>query len=145
MTVTTTFTAAPVRDETSERAGAKRVLGTGLLAGAGAAVATSAIAAVAHGLGVSLDVGGSAIPIAAFAQLTFVAAVIGTILAVVLSRRADHPQRTFVRTTVVLTALSIVPDVLVDAQVATKLTLALTHVVAAAIVIPALASRLNNR
>ena len=39
----------------------------------------------------------------------------GTILAVVLSRRATRPQRTFVVTTVALTALSIIPDVLADA------------------------------
>jgi peptidoglycan/LPS O-acetylase OafA/YrhL len=71
--------------------------------------------------------------------------VIGTILALVLSRRSAEPQRTFVRATIVLTVLSIVPDVLVDAHVATKLTLALTHVVAAAIVIPALASRVSDR
>ena len=48
------------------------------------------------------------------------------------------------RSTLLLTALSIVPDVLADAQVSTRLTLALTHVVAAVIVIPALASRLSD-
>ena len=42
----------------------------------------------------------------------------------------------------VLTALSLVPDVLVDAAVATQLLLMLTHLVAAAIVIPAVARRL---
>lgn len=47
-------------------------------------------------------------------------------------------------TTIVLTLVSIVPDVLVDAHAATKLTLALTHVIAAAIVIPALASHLTD-
>ena len=55
-----------------------------------------------------------------------------------------RPRRTFVSTTLVLTALSFVPDVLADAQASTKLTLMLTHVVAAAIVIPALASRLAD-
>lgn len=68
----------------------------------------------------------------------------GTVLAVVLSRRATRPQRTFVVTTVVLTALSIIPDVLADASTSTRFTLALSHVVAAAIVIPALASRLSD-
>jgi hypothetical protein len=38
----------------------------------------------------------------------------------------------------------LIPDVLADAQVSTRLTLALTHVVAAAIVIPALAARLSE-
>lgn len=44
--------------------------------------------------------------------------------------------------TVVLTVLSLVPDVLVDAAPATKALLMLTHLVAAAIVIPMVARRL---
>jgi hypothetical protein len=49
----------------------------------------------------------------------------------------------FVATTIVLTALSLVPDVVVDAAVATKLLLMVTHLVAGAIVIPAVARRLS--
>jgi hypothetical protein len=60
----------------------------------------------------------------------------------VFVRRASRPRRTFVTTAIALTLLSIVPDLLVNAQVSTKLTLVLTHFVAAAIVVPALASRL---
>src|SRR5437870_477342 len=93
---------------------------TGLAGGAVASVATAAFAAVAHALGVPLKVGGEAIPAVGFAQLTFVGAIIGTVLAIVSARRAGSPRRTFVRTTVALTALSIIPDVLVDAQTATK-------------------------
>ena len=117
---------------------------TGVAAGAVASVATFATAAVASGLDVSLKVSDKAIPLVGFAQLTFVFSLVGTILAVVLSRRASRPHHTFVATTIALTALSIVPDALADAQTATRLTLALTHVVAAAIVIPALASRLRS-
>jgi hypothetical protein len=117
---------------------------TGALGGIVAAGATSAVAAAAHGSGVSLKVSGRAIPVLGFAQLTFVAAIIGTVLAVVLSHRARRPLRTFVRTTVVLTLASIVPDLFADAHTATRFTLALTHVVAAVIVIPALATRLTD-
>jgi hypothetical protein len=117
---------------------------TGALAGLAASVATSAFAALAHAAGVPLKVSGEAIPPVGFAQVTYVAVIVGTILAVVLAHRAARPRHTFVSTTVVLTFLSIVPDALVDASVATKLTLALTHVVAAAIVIPTLASRLTD-
>ena len=46
------------------------------------------------------------------------------------------------RTTVVLTALSLVPDAIADAATATKALLMVTHLVAAAIVIPAVARRL---
>jgi hypothetical protein len=61
-----------------------------------------------------------------------------------MARRSAHARDLFVKTTLALTALSFVPDVLADAQTATKLTLILTHVVAAAIVIPAIASRLAD-
>jgi hypothetical protein len=47
-----------------------------------------------------------------------------------------------VRVTVALTALSIVPDVIVDADVATRLVLGLTHLIAAAVVVPMIARRL---
>jgi hypothetical protein len=117
---------------------------TGLAAGLAAAVATSAFAAIADALGVSLKVGGEAIPAIGFGQVTLVAALIGTVLAVVLSRRANRPQHTFVVTTIALTCVTFVPDVLADAPNGTRLALALSHVVAAAIVIPALASRLAD-
>jgi len=66
------------------------------------------------------------------------------VIAGVMNRRARHARHTFVSTTLALTALSFVPDVLTDAQTATKITLVLTHIVAAAIVIPSLASRLSD-
>ncbi|WP_345483249.1 DUF6069 family protein, partial [Actinopolymorpha pittospori] len=62
---------------------------------------------------------------------------------VALARWARHPRRTFLRTTVVLTALSLVPDAIADANSATKALLMLTHLVAAAIVVPAIARRLT--
>ncbi len=77
-----------------------------------------------------------------FATLTAIFSVIGLVIATVQARFARHPRRAFVRTTIVLTVLSLVPDVLVDAAVSTKLLLMLTHLVAAAIVIPVVARRL---
>jgi hypothetical protein len=141
MTTTTTLTAAlPARRVRTARS----LWATGASAGLAASAATVGIAAFAPAADVPLTVGGEAIPLVGFAQLTFVASIIGTVLAVVMSRRAGRPRHTFVTTTVVLTLLSIVPDVLADAQTATRVALALTHVVAAAIVIPALASRLTD-
>ena len=92
--------------------------------------------------GISLDVAGAPIPVSGFATLTAIFSLIGLVLAGVLFRVARRPRRTFVRTTVVLTVLSLVPDVIVDATSATKALLMLTHLVAAAIVIPAVARRL---
>jgi Family of unknown function (DUF6069) len=59
--------------------------------------------------------------------------------------RAARPQRTFTTTTVALTGVSFVPDLVIAASPATKLVLVATHVVAAAIVIPALAGRLAEQ
>jgi hypothetical protein len=115
----------------------------GVRAGLTAAVATSTIAAVASAAGVSFETApGEAIPVLGFAQLTLFFTAVGVLIARVIGRRSSHPRSTFVKTTVALTALSVVPDLTMTFDAASKATLILTHVVAAAIVIPALASRL---
>jgi hypothetical protein len=148
MTATTTLTATSTGPTTApaplQRSTTKQIRRTGLLAGLAASVATSTTAAAASAADLSLKVGGKAIPVIGFAQVTFVAAIIGTVMAVVMSHRARRPRPMFVVSTIALTALSIVPDVTADAQTATRLVLALTHVVAASIVIPALSSRLSD-
>ena len=115
---------------------------TGLKAGLLAAVATTAIALVAGAAGVSFEVEGEAIPIAGYAQMTLIGAVLGVLLAKALRRWAKHPQSTFVRTTVALTALSVVPDLTMGFDAASAATLIVAHVVAATIIIPRLAARL---
>ena len=114
----------------------------GAVAGGLDAVATTGVAAVALALDVPVEVGGEAIPLLGFAQLTIVCSILGVLIAKATRRWASRPQTAFVRITVALTALSIVPDLTADATSATKITLALTHLVAAAIVIPRLANRL---
>ncbi|POM22750.1 hypothetical protein BTM25_49540 [Actinomadura rubteroloni] len=129
----TTLTAAPAKS---------LVLG-GLAATAAASVATAVVAAVGSAAGISLEIGGKPIPVPGFAMLTAVFSVIGLALALVLARTVRRPRAVFVRTTVALTVLSLVPDVLADASASTKALLMLTHLVAAAIVIPAVARRLS--
>jgi hypothetical protein len=115
---------------------------TGVIAAVAASAATMAVAAAGHAAGISLDIAGAPIPVAGFGMLTAAFSLIGVVIAAVLSRFARRPRRTFVRTTVVLTVLSLVPDVIADAGAATRMLLMLTHLVAAAIVIPAVARRL---
>ncbi|MCA2218922.1 DUF6069 family protein [Jidongwangia harbinensis] len=134
---TATRTAAPAATSTI-----RPLIGTGVLAIAVASAATSAVAAAGHAAGISLDVSGAPIPVLGFATLTAVFSLVGLILAAVLSRVARRPRTVFVRSTVVLTALSLVPDAIADATTATKALLMVTHLVAAAIVIPAVARRL---
>lgn len=141
MAATTTLT--PTSPETEVRSN-RRLPRTGAVAGVAAAVATVGVAGAADALGVPITIGGESIPLPGFAQLTLFFTAIGVVMAAVMARRCARPRHTFVVTTLVLTALSFVPDVLADAATATKLTLVLTHVVAAAIVIPALSSRLSD-
>jgi hypothetical protein len=144
MTATKTFTAPPTQQPVSQSATARHLWKTGAVAGVSASVATLTFAALARMIDVPLTVGGESIPLLGFAQLTLIASIIGTVLAVVVSHRAHRPRRTFVTTTIALTVLSVVPDAIADAHTATKIALALSHVIAAAIVIPALASRLSD-
>lgn len=119
------------------------LVGTGVVAAALASGATTTVAAAGSAAGISLDVGGAPIPVLGFAVLTAIFSLVGLVLALVMSRKARRPRSTFIRTTVALTVLSLVPDVIVDATPVTKALLMLTHLVAAAIVIPAVARRLT--
>jgi amino acid transporter len=115
----------------------------GVAAAVVAAVATTVLAAGASAAGVSFADGtGARIPLAAFAQLTLVFSLVGVGIAAVLARQARRPRRTFVRTAVVLTALSFVPDLTFGFAAGSAATLITLHTVAAAIVVPALAGRL---
>jgi hypothetical protein len=135
MTATAVSTTAP-------RTSVRPLVRTGLAATVVASIATTVVAAGGHAAGVSLDISGKAIPLLGFPQLTAIFSLVGLGLAVLFARYAGAPRRTFLRTTVALTALSLVPDAIADAAAPTKGLLMLTHLVAAAIVIPALASRL---
>jgi amino acid transporter len=118
----------------------------GLAASVAATVATTTVAAVASAAGVSFaDQSGASIPVAGFAQLTLVFSLLGVGLAAVLARRARRPRSTFVRTTVALTVVSLVPDATFGFDVTSAATLMALHVLAAVIVIPVLARRLAER
>jgi hypothetical protein len=136
-------TANTATTNTAAATSTKSLVVGGLTATAIAAVATTAVAGLGKLAGNSLAVNGAPIQLSGFAMLTVVFSGLGLILALVLARKAGRPRAAFVRTTLVLTALSLVPDLLVDAAVSTRLLLILAHLVAAAIVIPAIARRLH--
>ena len=122
----------------------------GLAAAAAATVVVTAIAAIASRAGVEFvdpAYPDKPIPPLGFAQLTFVFSLIGVGLAAIFARKARRPRSTFIRTTLALLVLSVVPDFGVlpgfpKFETATALSLAALHLVAAAIVIPVLAGRL---
>jgi hypothetical protein len=142
MTATSTATSTAAAPTVARNT--RSLVGAGVAAAAIASVATSAVAAAGSAAGISLDVSGAPIPVTGFATLTAIFSLVGLVLALVLARFAARPRTAFVRTTVALTVLSLVPDVIADATPATKALLMLTHLVAAAIVIPAIARRLAN-
>src|SRR5438309_6550048 len=113
LTITVTGSEAPVR---SSRGLRRR----GGVAGVAAAVATVGVAATADAIGVPIKIAGESIPLLGFAQLTLAATVVGVVLASVMVRRAADARAAFIKTTLALTAVSFVPDVLADAQTATK-------------------------
>jgi hypothetical protein len=132
-----TITATPIT--TTTPAGARVSWRAGLTTVALAAVATTLLAAVLRAAGAGLTVDAEPIPLPAFAQMVLVGGVIGLVV-------ARHVGRTtFVRTTVALTALSCVPSIALGTTLADQAGLVLTHVAAAAFIVPRLAPAARRR
>jgi hypothetical protein len=137
-----TFTATATADtapSVERSARAHPIRRTALATGAVAAVATTAVAAVAHGVGVPLAVDGEAIPLLGFAQMTLLGAVLGGLIAAALVHFSGSARRTFLAVAVVLTAASCIPSLALPPDGATKAVLVTAHLLAAAIIVPALA------
>ncbi|MGD0607547.1 MAG: DUF6069 family protein [Streptosporangiaceae bacterium] len=140
----TAVTASPASPETTAGRRPSRLTGTlprtTAWAGVLGAAVTTAGAVALRAAGVPLAVHGK-IPLAGFAQLTVLGAVLGGVLLAVLNRRSPAPGRRFVQLTAGLTAIScVLPAVLADTT-ASKIALAGLHLLAAASIIPVLARR----
>jgi len=135
-----TSTTLTTRTTTGSRRKAHPLRRATLLVGLGAAAVVTAFAAVAHEAGVGLTTGGTeSIPVLGFAQMTFVGAVLGGLIVAVLNRHSTQPRARFVLIASVLTALSCIPSVAMPPDAATKITLVVAHLLAAAIIVPVLA------
>jgi hypothetical protein len=124
----------------------------GIVATIAGAVVTEAFALGARAAGVPMDAASpgaeeaAEIPVGGFAGGVLFWSVAGIVLAVVLARFARRPARVFTVTTVALTALSLVgPAVAPHTATSTQIVLAVSHLVAAAVIIPLLARRLSQR
>ncbi|MFE9643964.1 DUF6069 family protein [Streptomyces sp. NPDC006365] len=124
----------------------------GVLATLAGAVVTEVFGLIARGAGVRMDAAGpgakeaAEIPVGGFAGGVVFWSVAGIVLAVALARWAKRPARTFVVITVALTALSLAgPAVAPHTATSTQIVLAVSHVVAAAVIIPVLARRLAQQ
>jgi hypothetical protein len=128
------------------------VLKAGLLASATGGIAASIVEAVGRAANVPMQaamVGGShAGPIGAsgFAVVTGMSVALGVVLALVLRARAANPARTFALVAAVLAGLSLLlPVTAAHTHVATKVVLAVAHVVVALVVIPLITRVLPSR
>jgi hypothetical protein len=124
----------------------------GLAATVAGAAVTALVAAVARAADVPLEVASSsdaapeAIPVSGVAVLVVIGGIVGVVMALGTNRWATRPARAFVVATTVLTAVSFVaPLIAENATTATRVVLELTHLVAAAIIIPPIAYRLAQR
>jgi len=123
------------------------LVGTGFIATLAAMVATTLTAALAQAVGVDFEVadGGEAIPLPGFAVVTGFFSVVGVLIAAALLRWSARPAERFVWTAVALTAISLVPPLLSEADPATTAALLGLHLVAAAVMIPTLARSIRAR
>jgi len=139
--------AGPASSRTSHTQRLHGFAATGLFATVAAMVATTLAAALAQAVGVDFEIpdGGETIPLSGFAVVTGFFSVVGIVIAAALLRWSARPAERFVRTAVTLTAISLVPPLLVEANTATTTALVGLHLVAATVMIPTLARSLRTR
>ena len=152
--MTTTFSRRVADVETvaeSKPPTARGLAATGLVAGIAASAAVVTVALAAEAVDIPMQVAARAnaaaedIPMSGRLPRRGVDCV-PTLLAVAFARYAKRPAHTFVVVSAVLTVISFVgPLIAHHATTATRVVLELTHVVAAAIVIPMVARRLPRR
>ncbi|WP_236030507.1 DUF6069 family protein [Paractinoplanes lichenicola] len=117
-----------------------------ILAVVGATAATAAGAALAGAAGIDFEVvDGEAIPVAGFAVVTAFFCLVGVVIAAGFRRWSARPVERFGWTAVGLTGVSLIPPLLCGAAAATVAALIALHVIAAAVMIPALVRSLQAR
>ena len=118
----------------------------GVVAGAAVLFGYGVTAVAVHG---PMEVGdpGNTTPItaASFAIGVLFSSFFGVLLALALARWAKRPARTFQRTAIVLTVVSLWAPFTASTDGATRATLAVGHIVAAGVIIPLIVRALRTR
>lgn len=119
---------------------------TGTVATVAAMAVTAVAAALAKVAGADFELGadGEAVPVSGAAVMTGIFSIVGVAIAAALRRWSTRPATFFVRVTVTLTALSLIPTFFSGGDTATVAALVVLHLVAAAVVIPALTRALRD-
>jgi Family of unknown function (DUF6069) len=150
-TTTTTTTAAEAAGSLRSRLAARPLWLVGVGAVAAGAVVTILFSAAAKAIDIPLaasnseDTAAEVIPAWGFGFAVTLCGVLGVLFALACNRWAKRPARTFAITAVVFTVVSFgSPLTAQNATTATRVALELSHVVAAAVIIPLIASRLPH-
>ena len=121
------------------------------LSGLAASVVVEVWGLAARAAGVPMRAAGlgsshaSPVTVGMFAMETMVVIFWFTFAVILIARFAVNPERAYLRTALPLLALSlVVPLTAADTATSTKLTLAAAHLIAGAIIIPAVAWRLSR-
>jgi Family of unknown function (DUF6069) len=121
------------------------------LSGLAASVAVEIWGLAARAVGVPMRAAGlgsqhaTSITAGMFAMGTMVVTFWFTFAVILMARYAKNPGRTYLRAALPLLAISLaVPLTAADTAISTKLTLAAAHLIAGAIIIPAVARRLSR-
>jgi hypothetical protein len=119
--------------------------GVAVVATAATVAVTTLAAALARAVGVDFEIpdGGETIPLSGVAVVTCFFSVVGVVIAAALLRWSARPAKRFLQTALTLTAISLVPPLLSESGPATTTALVGLHLVAAAVMIPALARSLR--
>ncbi len=110
-----------------------------------AMAATGLAAALLRAVGVGFEVdGGERIPVSGIVVVTAVLSSVGVVLAAAFLRWSTRAGTWFVRTAVALTAISLVPPFAFASGAGTVAALVGLHLLAAAVMVPALARSLRT-
>lgn len=143
-TATTATTGAP-----STRT--RRMWAAGLAAAVVSSAVVIAFVAIAEAAGVPMEVAENStkqpehIPLLGYATVILGSTVVGLLLATAFARWTPRPRSVFVVAALVLTAASFLFPATTTSTTATKVVLEVTHVIPAALIIPAIAANLPAR
>lgn len=143
-TTTATTTATPNDGGRAPRPRGLALTGAAATVGAMAATAVAAALAKAAGADFELGADGEAVPVSGAAAMTGIFSIVGVAIAAALRRWSTRPATVFVRVTVTLTALSLIPTFFSRGDTATVAALVVLHLVAAAVMLPALTRALRD-
>jgi low temperature requirement protein LtrA len=143
---TTNESSSATAGRTGTASSALRTSGLAILI---AGIANTVLGVGADAAGVAMAVKGfgadvrESIPVFAYFVSTIIGGAVGFVLMLIM-KRSGATKKTFFIVTGVLTVISLVSPLTADASSGTKIVLEVLHVVAAAIIIPALARGLKD-